>query len=120
MIERKLILLKKGHLTTGDKFPIEIIDSKDVKAVVRKKVRIFIHIALIIIFRVYIRGTNILKEYYQKFKNFIMIYVFRDKRDGENREVSGFLKMMSEYKQKVRKIKHRIHEEERENNRPEN
>jgi len=68
-----------------------------------------------VIVRFYVHSANFLKKKYEEAKIKIKeVYQRKVKKDVvvEKREVSGFLKMISDYKHKIRKIRRQIKEEE--------
>ena len=72
------------------------------------------YILLVITIRIYFRVTNSLKTKWQEMKkNLGEIYRRRqNKIRQEKREVNSFLRMISEYKNKIGKIKEKIKKEE--------
>jgi len=117
MIGRKFILLKNGSLVnTEEKFSIKVPNLHEVKHIATKSTRKYGFIALVIVLRTYILSVHAIKKTYKKSKNKInkvhKKYFPHKQKEVKPKEVSGFLKMMSDYKQKVRKIKHQIKEEE--------
>ena len=78
-----------------------------------KKVKHHGYNTLVATIRLYVRGTNLLKNKYQEIKIKIVENKNRWNNDLPKRqEVSKFLKMISDYKHKIREIKHKIKEEE--------
>lgn len=70
-------------------------------------------VTLVMMIRAYVRSTNFLrrtgKNVSAKIKD---KFAKKNASTEEPREVSKFLKMVAEYKQKVKRLKRRIHEEE--------
>jgi hypothetical protein len=73
------------------------------------------YVFLVIVIRIYFRIVNLIKLGYQKFiaKIKSMNSTDTEAPNKEKKEVSRFLKMVLEYKSKIRKIKRKIKEEER-------
>ena len=113
MVGRKLVLLKNGNITTTEENETEFLNLKELKQVTFQNIRKYEHIVLVTVLRFYIRSLNFLKVAYEKIETKIKnIRRKRQKDSSEKVEVSKFLKVVSEYKQRIREIKHRIHEEE--------
>ena|SRR3989344_5088642 len=115
MIGRKLVLLQNGQTMSQEKVLFEVPYIKEIKYIIIKNIRKYGHISLVTTLRFYIRSSNLLKNKYEKIK----IKIKNVTRNGlyndslEKVEVSKFLKMISDYKHKIREIKHKIHEEEK-------
>ncbi len=113
MVGRKLVLLKNGNITTTEENETEFLNLKELKQVTFQNIRKYEHMVLVTVLRFYIRSINFLKVAYEKIETKIKnIRRKRQKDSSEKVEVSKFLKVVSEYKQRIREIKHRIHEEE--------
>lgn len=111
MIGRKLVLLKNGNITELETQEFEFPNLKELRHSTIQNLKKYGKIALIVIIRSYLRSKNFLKNKYQILK--IEVKKIHRKRNAEGKtEVSKFLKTMSEYKQKIREIKHQIKEEE--------
>lgn len=112
MIGRKLVLLKNGNIATMEQSDIEFINLKELRHNTFKNIKKYEHIVLVAVVRFYIKLINLLKNIYHIVKT--TIRSFRKRKQGnEEKEVSKFLKVVSEYKQKIREIKHQIHEEDK-------
>jgi ribosomal protein S8 len=112
MIERKLLMLQNGQIAhhRGENFlEVPYEKWKDLAVTNMKKHG---YVGLVATIRFYMRSTKFLKSKFEEIK--IKIKNIRGKKliDEEKREVSGFLKMISEYKEKIREIKYKIKEEE--------
>jgi len=119
MIGGKLILLKEGRLVAQESFPIEIPNLQEVKYAVVKGAKKHSYIILVESIRFSIKSSNFLKRMSKKIKDkingMIRKHILKKEKEIKVREVSGFLKMISDYKHKIRKIKHQIREEEKQN-----
>lgn len=115
MIGRKLILLQTEPVPTGSNFLFEIPDSKDVKHIAAKNIKKYGFILLVITIRSYVKTLNYTKKKSNELYDKAHKIITRNKieTNNGNREVSKFLKKVSEYKQKINKIKHQIVEEEK-------
>lgn len=92
-------------------------DFNKIKRLTRRGLRRYGFIALVIVIKIYVKISLFSKQKFESAKSGIIKMLRKNKRLGleesfEKREVSGFLKMVSEYKHKVRSIKHKIIEEE--------
>ncbi len=109
MIGRKLSLVKAGHIVDLEQpHPLHPHLQK-IKSSIWEKVRKYEHLALVLIIWAYVKSVNFLKQMYITAKSKLV----KDKvqlEDGSTEEVeaSGFLKMMSDYKYRIRHIKHKI------------
>jgi len=119
LIGKKLVLLKKAQNQNIiiEENSFKMPDIEEVRHVTTKHIRKFGYVALVLTLRSYIRSSNFLKktsrQVYEKAKD--KLNKSKDRFIGDSkdkREVSKFLKMISEYKQKINKIKHKIKEEE--------
>lgn len=118
MLGRQVVLLRNGSIivenTSYHPLGADVIK---IKYVIRRGMKRYGYLALVGVLRVYFRAKNELKDSYRGLRTKIREAVA--KKTGEAptaepqaREASGFLKMIVEYKRKLRTIKHRIKEEE--------
>ncbi len=118
MIGRKFFLIQNGVILnqTEDTFiPHHFFDEWKHSTV--KNFKKYGYAGLVGSIRIYFRINNVLKNKYEELK-FKIKNTYNKKNVVENetkREVSKFLKMVSEYKSKVKKIKEMVKEEEEEN-----
>ena len=112
MIRRKLVLLKNGQETIGEEILLEIPYLKKLGFTTVKNIKKILHLSLVAILRFYIRSINFFKIKYEEFK--IMVKNWNRKGDigDEKKEISKFLKIISDYKHKIREIKNKIKREE--------
>ena len=118
MIWKKLVLLKKQPvIVIEEEFLINIPDLQEVRHVTIKNTKRITYIVLVKFFRFTIRSSKYLKRKYRKAR-LITKYLIREyitkQKETQKKEVSGFLKMVSEYKHKVKEIKEKVKEEEKE------
>jgi len=111
MIGRKVLLkTEPTAVIHEDIFLIQTPNPTELKHVLTKKLREYSYIILVSTIRTSIRTSKLIKSKYQQILNKI---IKRHQTEEINkREVSGFLKKISEYKSKIRKIKDQIVEEE--------
>lgn len=112
MIGRKLAVIKHEQGITEKEIVLEIPYLKNIKHLTFKNIKKHGYTLAVITVRYYVRGTNFLKNKYEKMKVRIMNRGNNKGASGENREISKFLKVVSEYKHKIRRIKHEIKKEE--------
>ena len=112
MIGRKLVLLKKGKISIGEQIPLIIIPLEKVKSFTLRSIRRYGHATIVISLTLYIRGANLLKNKYRELKVKIQERNKLTQANGDKKEISKFLKIIGEYKKKIRDIKHRITKEE--------
>lgn len=116
MIGRKLISIKNGHSEVQMEVPFEIPYLKETKDLIVENIKKYEHLSLIVVVKSYLQLTNFLKNKYGEVKNKIQN---RNKKNiannitSEKAEVSRFLKIISDYKHKIKEIKHKIKEEEK-------
>jgi hypothetical protein len=110
MIGRKLAASNNGqapYITYTEDTRVQTPFLEEWKHLTVKNLKKHSYAALVVTIRYYVRSSNLLKN---KIKN------IRNKNTNgdtaRKREASGFLKMISEYKHKIRKIKRKIKEEE--------
>jgi len=115
---RKLSLVRGGMVANGEHFHPFIPDFLKVKYLAKRGLKKYGYLLLVTTLRFYFRIANLIKYQYQKMKTQIKETILKHTADHtgnatKEREVSGFLKMISEYKYKIRNIKHKIREEEK-------
>ena len=114
MIWRKRSLIKGMEISDVEEVLFEIPDMEKWKRRAAKRLKKYAHLSLVEIIRFNIRLSNLLRNKYEEIKIRIKN---RNKENAstQKKETSKFLKMVSDYKKKVRRIKQRIYEEEEEN-----
>lgn len=114
MIGRKLIKLQRGEIVAGEKVSLEIPYLGEIKQITIQNIKKHHHIGLVAIIRFYVRASNFIKSKYQVAETKMLDILTKNSNGdfGEKRETSKFLKVISEYKHKVRELKHKIKEEE--------
>lgn len=115
MIGRKLSLLKNGQIIMKSEVVLGTPDIEKIKNLILKNLRKYGHMSLVEIIRFYVKTINFSKEKYEILKTKIKNKNMKKDSNGngvEKVEVSKFLKMISEYKHKIRELKNKIHEEE--------
>ena len=118
LLGRKVALIRSGAAVEnlGQFHPLAP-DFLKVKAWTKKGAKKYGYLATVAVLKVYVRTANFLQRAYQavktKIKEAIEKRIKRSRElNGKRHEVSGFLKMIGEYKHKIRNLKHKIREEE--------
>jgi hypothetical protein len=117
MFNRKLSLIQNKDVSILEKelSSLEIPYVVEIKYITTKKIKRYSYVALVTIIRLYFRSINLLKVKHTNLKTKLSNWHKRDIKNGsENKEVNKFLRMVSDYKYKIRKIKHNIKKEEEE------
>lgn len=114
MFERRLALLKSQDMYEIEKkhSTLEVPYVLEIKDITIKGVKKVGYVSIVTTIRLYFRSINFLKYRYEKLKA-ITKNVNGEAKNGTEKEVSKFLKVVSDYKYKIRKIKHQIKEEEK-------
>ena len=118
MIGRKFILInnvKEHDIDHTETFLTDILDFDKIKHLLIENLKKIEHIFIWITVRTYLISKNFINkksnEIIVKIKNRLQ----KDRQENiveEKKEVSRYIKIISEYRQKIRKIKHKIREEE--------
>jgi hypothetical protein len=119
MLGRKMFLLKKAGFPKepAEKFIVRAVNWDEVKNTISRNLKKYGQIIIFVSLRIYILSVHNLKQHYfrlaEKIKKIIRQNFQRaDKDPLEKQEVSKFLKVVSEYRQKIKKMKRRIKAEE--------
>lgn len=120
MIGRKLMLLRRGLITAeySEEIIFEIPYINEVKTITIKNAKRYGYLGLVATIRLYFRSAGLAKSTYLEAKEKTKNLIEKNKRallkdKSENSEISGFLRTISEYKEKISALKHRIREEEK-------
>ena len=112
MFWRKLFLLQNGRIQSGaqtaSEAPTETPFLERAKTFAVQNLKKYEHIILVETLRFYIRFSNFAKDRYLRIKRTIL----RKRIGHEKKEISKFLKIVAEYKHRIRDIKHKIVKEE--------
>ncbi len=112
MIGRKFVLLKSGQVVGVSETSLEVPHLEKVKHLTIANIKKYEHIILEKIVRMYVKSTNAVKNKYGELKAQIKNKSMAKNINGENKEASKFLKIIVDYKNRVREMKHRIKKEE--------
>ncbi len=120
MIARKLVQLRKSAemVLSEEEVLFEIPYIDEVTVLTTKNIRRYGYMSLATAIRLYFRSSALVKNTYNETKTRAKEVIERNKKlimksELGNREISGFLKTISEYKAKIDKLKHKIREEEK-------
>ncbi len=114
MIGRKVMLVQNGQITEPEHFHPFVPDLHKIKFLVYKNIKKYGYLVLVTVIRLSIRSSNFIKTKIKKLSDIVKKILVKNKPEQANspKEVSKFLRMISDYKHKISKIKHRIKEEE--------
>ncbi len=112
MIGRKLVLLQNGQVSSNEEVTFEVPHLEKVKHFTIENIKKYEHIILVKTVRLYVKGINFFKNKYQAVKIKIKDRRMKNNLNGENKETSKFLKIIGDYKNKIREITHKIKKEE--------
>lgn len=96
----------------------EIPYINEVKVITSKNIRKYGYMSLATAIRLYFRSSALVKETYKDTKGKVKEVIEKNKKliprsAQAKEEISGFLKTISEYKNKINTLKHKIKEEEK-------
>lgn len=114
MIGRKLLMLQNGQVFDRDETFLKTPYLEGLKHKTVKNIKKHGYTGLVTTIRFYIRSTNFVRKKYDEAKTAIKNIHQKKLNNGkeDKKETSKFLKIISEYKHKIRNIKHKIKEEE--------
>ncbi len=116
MIGRKFLLIEEIREKHTEGLLINVPDLEEIKDLASEKIKKHGYNALVATLRFSMKSSHYIKTAsrgaYVKAKDKLNRLSKKEGEQGEPKEVSKFLKMISEYKHKIRKIKHKIKEEE--------
>ena len=117
MIGRKVSLLRTGALEIKNDTGFNPLfpDLEKIKELAKGNAKRYGYRATVAGVRLYVRSANLLKTKSAELKSKISKLVNKNGANVETapKEANKFLQMISDYKNKVRAIKHKIHEEEK-------
>ena len=112
MTGRKFVLLKNGKMIMEEKVAFEGLNIDKTKNLIIENIKRYEHMALVEILRIYVKVSNSLKSKYYKIKERIINIHKINHINSEKKEMSKFLKIIRDYKDRIREIKHKIKKEE--------
>lgn len=112
MIGRKLPVLKEEQILDNQEVLFELPYLKEAKHMTVRNIKKHGYAFLVAIIRFYVLSTSFLKNKYEEIKIKIRNMSAENHINAEKKEISKFLKIIGDYKQKIREIKHRVKKEE--------
>ncbi|MEK7588438.1 MAG: hypothetical protein AAB438_01330 [Patescibacteria group bacterium] len=116
MVMRRVVLQKDINTQEDTELILDVPDLEEIKVITIRKFKIYGYIVLVSSLRIYVKSSHLFKNKYSEVKDTVKNlhnkYVRKNKKVVEKKEVSKFLKMMGDYKRKIRTIKEKIKEEE--------
>ena len=112
MIGRKLTILEHEQILNQEEILFELPYFKKIKHFTVENIKKNGNILLVATVRFYVRGANLFKNKYEEIKIKIKNKSMKNNINGEKKEISKFLKIIGDYKNKIREIKHKIKKEE--------
>ena len=115
MIWRELILVRNGQVAVAQHSHPFVPELQKIKHLTFKNIKRFGYLAFFVTFRFFIKSSNFIKTKGKILLKELKKKLSKNKIENEiiqKKEVSKYLRVISEYRQKIRKIKHKIKEEE--------
>ncbi len=112
MIGKRLAVLRHDQILDHEEVLFELPYLKEVKHVTIANIKKHGDALLIATIRFYVRKTNFFKNKYEEIKSKIRNRDIDSRVNSQKKEISKFLKIITDYKQKIREIKHKIKKEE--------
>ena len=112
MIGKKLAVIKHEQIPNHEEVLIQIPYLKEVKHITVTNVKKHGYNFLVVAVRFYVRTAESFKNKYIEIKTKIINRSKKNQINGERKEISKFLKIITDYKNKIREIKHKIKREE--------
>ena len=112
MIGRKLALLEYEQSLNHEEILLELPYLKEIKHATIQNTKKHGYALLVMTVRFYVRFANFLKSKYEEIKIKIRNLSTENNVNGEKKEISKFLKVIGDYKRKIRELKHKIKKEE--------
>lgn len=110
MIGRKLIMLPNIEIFNREEIVLEAQYIEEWKYLAIKSIKKHSYNGLISTIRAYIHSVDFIKRKYQNIKNSFIEKI--NNNSSNKKDISKFLKIVSDYKYKLREIKDRVREEE--------
>ena len=116
MLGRRLMLLRAGAMEVNKELGPLLPDWEKVRGLVEGYAKRYGYWATVAVIRFYVRSSNVARAKSKEITDKLMSLLNKNKNgNGEGaapKEPNKFLKMVADYKHKIRHIKHRIKEEE--------
>ncbi|OGI92159.1 hypothetical protein A2933_00130 [Candidatus Nomurabacteria bacterium RIFCSPLOWO2_01_FULL_46_18] len=116
MLGRRLMLLRAGAMEVNKELGSLLPDWQKVSELAEGHAKRYGYWATVAVIRFYVRSSNIAKAKSKEVADKLMSLLNKNKngngQPAEPKEANKFLKKISEYKEKIRHLKHKIKEEE--------
>jgi hypothetical protein len=117
MIWRELVLVRSGQVAMAQHAHPFVPELQKIKHLTFKGVKRFGYVMLFVTLRFFIKSSNFTKTTSKIVLEEIKNKLRKNKNNrmdeiNTKKEISGYLKVISDYRQKIRKMKHKIKEEE--------
>jgi hypothetical protein len=115
MIWRELVLVRNGQVATVEHSHPFVPELQKIKHLTFKGAKKFSYAIVFVTLKFFIKSSNFIKINSRMLKEELKKKLSKNKSIDETiekREVSKYLKIISEYREKIRKMKHRIKKEE--------
>lgn len=116
MIWHKVVLLRNGQVLTVEGTHPFAGELEKIKKLTFKNIKKLSIILLFIILKVFIKSSNFLKIKSLSILRYIKRKLIKESKDLDNeigrKEASKYLKIISEYRHRIRQMKHMIRKEE--------
>lgn len=112
MIGRKLAVIEHAQVSNQEEVLFELPYLKEIKHTTIKNAKKHSYAFLVAMVRFYVLSINFLKNKYIELKEKIQKMSEASHTNGQKKEISKFLKIIGDYKQKIREIENKIKKEE--------
>lgn len=114
MISKRVKLIRNGYIEVSDEISL-LPNTKEIKIIITKNVKQYGFLVITIILRASIRSYfTVKKETIEMFRKIQNKFIKHNTNNiNKQKEVSSFLKGISEYKRKISHLKNKIIEEEK-------
>src|SRR6185295_5924949 len=106
MIGRKWAVIQNGDFVAPEHFHPLVPDLQKIKKRALIQLKKYGHMSLVAILRFHIRSSNLVKNKYEEVKVKVKSRRKETAASMGKKEISKFLNAISDYKQKIREIKH--------------
>ncbi len=112
MIGRKLAVLDHEQELNHEEVLVKVPYLKEITHLTVENAKKHGYSLLVVAIRLYIHGVELLKNKYEQIKIKIKNRIKKNNTNGEKKEISKFLKIIGDYKHKIRELTHKIKKDE--------
>ncbi len=117
MIWREMMLIKNGQVVAVEHSHPFVPEVQKIKNLTFEGIKKFGYVIVFLTLKSFMKSSNFIKNKSKSIIKEVQDRLSKNKNINfneltEKKEISKYLKIISEYRQKIRKIKHRIKEEE--------